>query len=277
MGAVKKVTLYTLLSIMGFFSVFPLLWMVATSFNSSGAIFKVPPTIIPDMLFKRGMWSNYVSIFKDYNFGRFTLNSTIVAFSAAVGQLITCSMAAFAFAKMQFKGKEILFGLLLATMMIPIEVTIIPEFLIMFKLHWLNTYLPLIVPSFLVGSFGTFLLREFFENVPDDLIDAAVIDGANSFAIYRRIFLPLAKTPLTALFLIAFMNNWNALLRPVLYIDKESLFTLTIGLTNFQSQYESQWNLLLAGSVVSILPLIVLYIFLQKYFVEGIAGTGIKG
>ncbi len=274
---VKKITFYTLLSIMGFFSVFPLLWMVATSFNSSGAIFKVPPTIIPDMLFKHGMWSNYVSIFKDYNFGRFTLNSTIVAFGAAIGQLITCSMAAFAFAKMQFKGKEILFGLLLATMMIPLEVTIIPEFLIMFKLHWLNTYLPLIVPSFLVGSFGTFLLREFFENVPDDLIDAAVIDGANSFAIYRKIFLPLAKTPLTALFLIAFMNNWNALLRPVLYIDKESLFTLTIGLTNFQSQYESQWNLLLSGSVVSILPLIILYIFLQKYFVEGIAGTGIKG
>ncbi|RKX51815.1 MAG: carbohydrate ABC transporter permease, partial [Thermotoga sp.] len=254
---VKKITFYTLLSIMGFFSVFPLLWMVATSFNSSGAIFKVPPTIIPDMLFKHGMWSNYVSIFKDYNFGRFTLNSTIVAFGAAIGQLITCSMAAFAFAKMQFKGKEILFGLLLATMMIPLEVTIIPEFLIMFKLHWLNTYLPLIVPSFLVGSFGTFLLREFFENVPDDLIDAAVIDGANSFAIYRKIFLPLAKTPLTALFLIAFMNNWNALLRPVLYIDKESLFTLTIGLTNFQSQYESQWNLLLSGSVVSILPLII--------------------
>jgi multiple sugar transport system permease protein len=274
---IRKITLYTLLSILGFISLFPFLWMLSTSFKTTGAVFSLPPQIVPDKLFKIGMWDNYKIVLGKYNFMRFTFNSIFVSFLASIGQLITCSLAGFAFARMQFKAQRIIFATLLATMMIPLEVTIVPEFIMMIKIGWVNTYAPLIVPSFMVGSFGTFLLTEFFKNIPQDLEDAATIDGCSSFRIYWNIFLPLAKPALATLFIIAFMNNWNALLRPVVYIEKRALFTLPIGLTSFQGAYQTSWNLLLAGSVISIIPLIVVYLFAQKYFIEGIATSGLKG
>lgn len=267
---------YGLLLFFSFLTIFPFLWMVITTFKSRGAIFSLPPQFYPDLLFQQGMWDSYVQVLTRYNFLRYTANSFFVATMAAIGQLLTASLAGFAFAKMTFRGSNLLFALLLSTTIIPIEVVIIPEFLLMARLQWLDTYLPLIVPSFLVGTLGTFMLREFFASIPDELVEAAVLDGASTFRIYRNIFLPLSLPALTTLFLIAFINNWNDLLRPVLYISTSSLRTVTIGLTTFQNEFGAQWNLLLSGAVISILPLLILYIFAQRYIVAGIATTGLK-
>jgi multiple sugar transport system permease protein len=267
---------YLLLIIFAFSTIFPFLWMVVTTFKSRGAIFSLPPTLVPDLLFQPDMWDAYTKVLTKYNFLRYTLNSFIVAGLAAVGQLMTASLAGFAFARMKFKGSALLFGILLATTMIPAEVVIIPEFLLMSRLNWLDTYLPLIVPSFLVGTFGTFMLREFFASIPDELVEAALLDGASTFRIYASIFLPLSMPARTTRFLIAFIHNWNDLLRPVLYISSSDLRTITVGLTTFQNEYGAQWNLLLAGAVISILPLLAVYILAQRYIVEGIATTGLK-
>ena len=268
--------MYLILLVLAFITVFPFLWMLLTTFKSSRAVFAIPPVWMPDKLFKPGMWDNYITVFTKHNFLRYTLNSVFVSFMAAAGQVITCSLAGFAFARMEFRGKNFFFGALLATSMVPVEVSIIPEFLLMIRLHWLNTYLPLIVPSFLTGSYGTFMLREFFANIPQDLEDAAAIDGASVFRIYYGIFLPLAGSALVTLFVLAFINNWNALLRPVFYISESHLRTLPLGLMAFKGMYESQWHLLLTGSVISIVPLLVLYIFAQRFIIEGIATTGLK-
>jgi multiple sugar transport system permease protein len=267
---------YLILLVFAFITIFPFLWMLLTTFKSSKAVFAIPPLWVPDKLFKPGMWDNYVTVFTKHNFLRYTFNSVFVSFMAAVGQVFTCSLAGFAFARMEFRGKNLFFGALLATSMVPVEVSIIPEFLMMIKLGWLNTYLPLIVPSFLTGAYGTFMLREFFANIPKDLEDAAAIDGASVFRVYYKIFMPLAGSALVTLFVLAFINNWNALLRPVFYISESHLRTLPLGLMAFKGAYESQWHLLLTGSVISILPLLILYIFAQRFIIEGIATTGLK-
>jgi len=267
---------YALLIVFALTTIFPFLWMLITTFKSRGAIFVLPPTFYPDMLFKPGMFDSYIQVLTKYNFMRYSANSAFVAGMAAIGQIFTASLAGFAFARMKFRGSTLLFGILLATTMIPVESVIIPEFLLIARLSWLDTYLPLIVPSFLVGTLGTFMLREFFAAVPDELVEAAVLDGASVFRVYWNIFLPISIPAMTTLFLIAFIANWNDLLRPVLYISTSSMRTVTIGLTTFQNEYGAQWNLLLAGAVVSILPLLIVYIFAQRYIVEGIATTGIK-
>lgn len=277
MKLLVKILTYTALIFVAFLTLFPFLWMITNSFNSSSNIFSIPPKIIPDKFMKPDMFSNYVTVLKEFNFGRYTLNSFIVAGGSALGQLATCTLAGFAFAFMAFRGKNIIFALLLGTMMIPVQVTIIPEFLLMMKLGWLDTFAPLIVPSVLVGSFGTFMFKEFFESMPTSLLDAGAIDGAGTFTMYFKLYLPQSQAQIATLFIIAFMNNWNDLLRPILYINTDKLQTVTMALTQFQSQYTAKWNLLLTGGVLSIIPLLLMYIFLQKYIIQGIASTGTKG
>lgn len=282
----RKSLSYIILTIFAFLTIFPFLWMLSTSFKSQQAIFTLSPQLIPDLLGEPEMWDNYSDVLTQHNFVRYTFNSFFVATMAAIGQIITSSLAGFAFARMDFRGKNLIFAILLSTALIPVEVSIIPEFLLGAKVFdpllapiggWMDTYLPLIIPSFMVGTFGTFLMREFFSTIPTELEEAAVIDGATTFRIYRSIFLPLSVPAMTTLFLIAFINNWNELLRPVLYISDRDLRTVTMGLTTFQGAYEAQWGLLMAGSVVSIVPLVIIYIFAQRWVVEGIATTGLKG
>jgi multiple sugar transport system permease protein len=267
---------YALLLMIGIVMAFPFYWMLATSFKTLDAVYEYPPGFVPKL-----DWAviseNYHAVLFKYNFLRYTGNSMLIATLASSGQLVTCSLAGFAFARMVFKAKEFLFALLIGTMLIPVEVVIIPEFVLMNKLRWVGTYLPLIVPSLLVGSTGTFLLRSFFENVPKELEEAAVVDGAGPFWIYWKVFLPLARSPLSALFIIAFLGNWNDLLRPLVYLNKQNMFTLPLGLISFVGEYTAQWNFLLAGAVVSIVPLLIIYFILQKQFIEGVAGVGIKG
>lgn len=274
---VRSATLsYVVLLFFAVLTVFPFVWMVLTTFKSRGNIFVLPPSIVPDRLFEADMFATYGEVLSQHDFGRYLINSAFVASMAGLGQIITASLAGFAFAKMEFRGAKLMFGLLVLSLMVPIEVTIIQEFFIVFRLGWLNTYLPLIVPSFLVGAFGTFMMRQFFRGIPQDLVDAAAVDGASPFRMYWAIFMPLARPALVTLFLIAFINNWNELLRPVLYISDSSLYTVTLGLAAFQGEYGAQWNLLLSAAVLAIIPLLVLYIFMQRYIVQGFVSSGIK-
>lgn len=269
----SKIFLYLLLILIAIIMIFPFYWMFITSLQPVQAVYKYPPEFFPS----HPTWDNYKEIFTKFNFMRYTLNSLFVATLAALGQLFTCSITGFAFARMHFKGKELLFGLILATIMVPVEVVIIPEFLLMKWFGWINTYLPLIVPSFLIGTTGIFLMRSFYENVPIELEEAAVIDGATPFQVYWRVFVPLSRTPLSALFIISFLINWNDLLRPLIYINSVEKFTLPLALINFQGEYSAQWNYLLAGAVVSVIPILVVYLLMQKQFIEGITSTGLKG
>ncbi|HKL59709.1 MAG TPA: carbohydrate ABC transporter permease [Sphaerochaeta sp.] len=257
--------------------VFPFLWMVSNSFMSDKNIFSVPPKFIPDLLFSDEMFDNYKDVFTKYNFGRYTFNSLWVYSLAAFGQILVCSFAGFALAKMKFRGRGVIFSLLLVTLMIPVQVTIIPEYFLFLKLDWLDTYLPLIIPSFLAGAFGTFMLKEFFNQVPSALFDAGIIDGVNAYQMFRQIYLPQASGPIATLFIIAFMNNWNDLLRPMLYLSNRNLYTVTVALSQFQNQYDVKWNLLLAGSILSVLPLLTVFAFCQRYIIENTMSSGIKG
>ncbi len=269
-----RVALIILISIV---AVFPFLWMLSNSFNSAQNIFKLPPSLIPDLLFKENMFENYVQVITEFNFGRYALNSLFVSSMAAIGQMFICSLAGFAFAMMRFKGRNLVFSALLLTLMVPVQVTIIPEYFLMMKLNWIDTYLPLIVPSFLAGAFGTFMLKEFFEQVPDAIFDAGVIDGANAFTMYKDVYAPQSVTPTVTLFIIAFMNSWNDLLRAMLYITTDSLQTVTLALMQFQGQYEAKWNLLLTGSVLSVLPLVILFIVCQRFIIENSMSSAVKG
>lgn len=289
---ISLISRYGLLLFVAFLMAFPFIWMVLTTFKSPSYLFAIPPTFFPDKVFEEGatwasIFSSYVPLFTEHNFILYTRNSFVVAFLAAIGQLFTSSLAGFAFARLQFWGSRALFGILLATALVPIEVTIIPEFLLaitvfdpifeFFGTKWIDSLLPLIVPSFFVGTTGTFLLREFFSQIPRELEEAAIIDGASVFGIYRYIYLPLSMPAMVTLFLLAFISNWNALLRAVIYVKSAEIRTLPIGLMAFQDEYTAQWDLLLSGSVVTIAPLIIVYIFMQRYIVEGIATTGLKG
>lgn len=257
--------------------IFPFLWMVSNSFMSDKNIFSVPPKFIPDLLFTHEAFDNYKNVFTRYNFGRYTFNSLWVYTLAAFGQVFVCSLAGFSLAKMRFRGKKIIFTFLIVTLMIPVQVTIIPEYYLFLKLNWMDTYLPLIIPSFLAGAFGTFMLKEFFNQVPSPLFDAGIIDGVNAYQMFKKIYLPQASGPIATLFIIAFMNNWNDLLRPMLYLSDRDLYTVTVALSQFQNQYNVKWNLLLAGSVLSVLPLLVVFAFCQRYIIENTMHSGIKG
>ena len=269
--------LYLLLLAVALFNLFPLVWMIITSFKSPGSAFRIPPDLYPDLLFTSDRFENYRQVLVEDSFIRYSANSFFIAVANAVGQVVTGSLAGFAFARMRFRGANLMFALLLGSAVIPTEVTIIPEFLLVYKLGWLETYLPLIVPSWLVGTLGTLLFREFFSTIPDELSEAASVDGANAFRIFWSVYLPLSKPAIATLFLIAFISAWNELLRPVLYVSEPTLRTVTIGLTSFQSEFDSDWEFLMAASVVTTLPLIVLYIVGQRWIVESIATRGLKG
>jgi multiple sugar transport system permease protein len=273
MNFIKKTVAYLLLTIGALTMIIPFLWMLSTALKETGELFCYPPVWIPKPL----VWENFIEVFDTLPFGIFFLNSLKVALLGTLGTLISCSSGAYAFARLRFPGKETLFTLVLLTMMIPGQVTMIPVFIVMRYLGWYDTHLPLWVPSFFGSAFGIFLLRQFFSSLPAELDDAAKIDGCNYFQIFLKIYLPLSKPALATLGVLTFMGSWNNLLGPVIYLKNIEKFTLTIGLSFFQGQFTTNYTLLMAGSLISILPILVVYIFAQKYFVQGIALTGIKG
>lgn len=262
---------YLVLIVLGLIFAVPFLWMVSSSLKRGIDVFVFPPKWIPSPV----MWSNYSELFRALPFGRFFWNSTYVAVLSTVGQVLSCSLAAYALSRPKFWGRNLIFYVLLATMMVPGQVTIIPRFLIMRA--WLDTHLPLYVPHFFGGAFGTFMLRQFFLNLPKELDDAAAIDGCGRLRTFLMIYLPLSKPALATLSLFVFMEAWNDLLGPIIYLSTPKKMTLTVGLTFFQGQYETEWHLLMAGAVVSIIPTIIVYLLAQKHFVSGIMVGSVKG
>lgn len=251
----------------------PFLWMVRSSVMTSAEMFYYPPKWVPTKF----LWSNYKEVVDFMPFGMFTLNSAYTSLLGTFGMLLTCCIAAYTFARMRFPGRDFIFAVLLACMMIPGQVTMIPTFLIMRKFGWMNTHLPLIIPNFFGGAFGIFMLRQFLATIPRDMDDAARIDGCGRLRTLFQILLPLLKPALATLAIFTFMGKWNDLLGPVLYLNDLDKMTLTVGLTMLQGQYGSKYNLIMCGAVISMLPVLVLYAFCQKYFVQGIVMSGIKG
>ena len=264
---------YALLVILAVIMVGPFVWMISASLQGQGDVFRVPPKWIPDP----PRFSNYSEIMDRMPFAQFFFNSAKVAGLATIGQVLSCSLAAYAFARMRFRGSSVIYIVLLATMMIPAQVTMIPSFMIMRFLGWIDSHNALIVPAFFGGAFGTFLLRQFFATIPQELEDAARIDGAGKLRIYWQIILPLSKPALATLALFTFMTYWGDLLGPVIYLSSAEKMTLTVGLANLQAgAMATRYDLLMAGALVSVVPMLVLFVVAQKWFVRGITMTGMK-
>jgi multiple sugar transport system permease protein len=264
---------YTILIAGAVAMIMPFVWMVSTSFKEAGSVFTYPPRWIP----ARFVLSNYLDAWRAAPFGRYFFNSLFVASAVTLGQLITCSLAAYSFARLDFPGKSVLFILFLSTMMIPLELTIIPSFLVLGELKWLDTYYALIVP-FTVSAFGTFLLRQTFMTIPQELEDAAKLDGCSRLGFLWWIMLPLSKPPLASLALFTFMDTWNDYLWPLIMTNSQEMRTLQIGLRFLVSQEGgSRWGMFMAATVMVSLPIIASYLLVQKQFVKGIAFTGFRG
>ena len=271
-----RISAYVVLIIGALSMIMPFLWMVTTSLKTLNAIFVQPKNwiqmFVPTML----VWQNYVDAWTKVPFGQFYLNSIIVGLAVTVGQVFTSSLAAYAFARLTFPGRDKLFFAYLATMMIPGSVTMIPVYVLMRVFGWVDTYQALIIPA-IFSAYGTFMLRQFFMTLPKDLEDAAKIDGCGFFRIYMTIILPLSKPALATLTVFTFMGNWGSFMWPLLVTNTMTMRTLPIGLESFKTQYSTDWHLLMAGSVMVMLPIVIIFIFTQRYFVESIKLTGVKG
>lgn len=262
---------YLLLGLGTVIMVAPFLWMISTAFKLPADQFN--GRLLPDPL----TFQNFPKLWEAIPISRLLFNSFKIALLNTVGQLLTCSMAGFVFAVVRFRFRESMFALLLATLMIPPQMTYIPNFIIFKWLGLIGTQAPLWLPAFWGGAFGTFLMRQYFLSIPIDLAEAARVDGASLAQIFWQIYLPLGKPALAALTIFTFLFAWNDLLAPLIYLPTDlDQTTLTVGLALFQTQYGGKWTLMMAGSLVSIAPIITVYCFAQRQFIEGIAMTGIK-
>jgi multiple sugar transport system permease protein/sn-glycerol 3-phosphate transport system permease protein len=255
--------------------VLPLAWMISTSLKRQMDVFVLPPKWIP----APPQWGNYAEIFESAPFDRYLLNSAIITGLSVFGSVLSCSLAAYGFARLRFPGREVLFVMILSTLMLPESVTLIPRFVIFEKLGWLNSFKPLIVPSFFGGAFQIFLLRQFFRTIPVDLEDAARLDGAGTLRIFATIVLPLSKPALVTTAIFSFIFTWNDFLRPLLYLNTEDKYTVAIGLLNFtgSDRIGPQMHLLMAASFLATLPVLIVFLLAQRLFVKGIVFSGIKG
>jgi ABC-type glycerol-3-phosphate transport system permease component len=262
---------YALLCLGSVVAVGPFVWMVATAFKLPADQFS--RSLIPSP----ATLENFSQLWDKLPFTRLILNSLGIAILTTVGQLLTCSMAGFVFAVVRFRGREALFLGLLATLMIPPQVTLVPNFILFRWMGLIGTQTPLWLPAFWGGAFGTFLLRQYFRTIPIDLAEAARVDGASLLWIFWGIYLPLARPALAALAVFTFLASWNDLLGPLIYLPADlEKTTITVGLALFQSQYAGRWTVMMAGALVSILPMIALFFVAQRQFIEGIALSGVR-
>jgi multiple sugar transport system permease protein len=256
--------------------VFPFLWMVSSSFKTSTEIFEFPPTLVPDIW----RWQNFVAVFQYQPFARQYFNSLYIAVTVTVLTVILASLAGYAFARIRFKGSTLIFFLLLSALMMPTEVTIIPNFFLMRTLRLVNTHIPLIVlPVFgASGVVATFLMRQFFLSIPHDLEDAAMIDGLGRFGIFWRIALPISRPALAAVSILTFLYSWNSFLEPLVFVNDLAMFTLPLALNNFTDTYGlPMWHLQLAATTLSVVPILVVYVLAQRQVVESFTMSGMKG
>lgn len=251
----------------------PLFWMVSTSLKESTQVFTNPPQWLPNPV----VWNNYAEAVTKIDYLRYSGNTLLVSVTSMIGSMLSASMVAFSITKIEWFGKKLIFPLVLGSMMLPYQVTMIPVYIIWRDLGLTGTYLPLIIPYFLGSSYYVFLLRQFSMTVPNALFEAATIDGASYGKQYLTIMLPLIKPAITSVGIFTFLGSWSDFLGPLIYINNERNYTLTLGLYAFVSEHSVDWHLLMAASVVFVIPVIIIFFFAQKQFIEGITLTGIKG
>jgi multiple sugar transport system permease protein len=265
---------YILLLTGAAFCILPLVWLIRSSLMSTGQIFAIPAEWIP----KPFRWDNYKEAMTNLPFGKYFINTIIITAGNMAGVLITSSVCAYSFARLKWPGRNKIFALLIASMLLPGAVTIIPTFIGWRILGGIDTFYPLIVPAwFGGGAFNIFLLRQFYMGLPKELDEAALVDGANHFQIFTKIILPLSKPPLIVVGLFTFMGTWNDFFTPLIYLNTDTKFPVALGLQAYQSTYSSNWNYIMAASTVITIPVIIVFLIGQKYFIEGIATTGLKG
>lgn len=268
----RKAVLYAFMTMLAVGMLIPFFWMLSTSLKDGNNVFQFPPDWIPDPL----KWSNYKEVWKVVPFMAFALNSFLLALCVTCGQVFTSAFAAFSFARLEWPGRDKVFFSYLATMMIPSAVTMIPLFLLLRWLGWIDSYKAIIIPG-MFTAYGTFMLRQFFMGLPRDLEDAARIDGCNLWTIFWNVTLPLSKPALATLGIFTFLGNWRNFQWPLIVLQSSEKMTLPVGLAYFMGEHSTKWNLLMAGSLMSIIPLVMVFLIGQKFFVKGIQLGGIKG
>ncbi|MBO9599408.1 MAG: carbohydrate ABC transporter permease [Cohnella sp.] len=251
--------------------VFPFVWMLSGAFKDPLEVVKMPPQLLPS----HWNFDNFEKIEKFFPLDRFLFNSIAVAVATTVLQLLVCTMSAYVFAKIPFKGRGAIFLMFLATMMIPAQVTLVPLFILFSKTDLIDTYAGLILPG-IFSAYGTFLMRQNILTIPNDLLEAAFMDGASYYRVFGSVIVPLVKPTLAALTIFAFMSSWNNFLWPLIAVNSQELMTLPIGLSKLQGKWSTEWNVLMAGNVVSFVPIFAVYLFAQRYFIKGMTMTGIK-
>lgn len=271
LGTVSK---YLLLIFFGAFFVLPWFWMISTSLKNAEELAVYPIIWIPDPI----RWDNYLEAFRRAEFARFLGNTMLVAFPSVLGAVASNALVAYGFARIRWPGRDLFFGMLLATLILPGFVTFIPLYLIFKELNWINTYLPLVVPTFFGNPFFVFLLRQFFMSLPEELADAARVDGASELRIFSQIILPLSRPALAVVALFQFIASWNDYFGPLIYINDKALYTISLGIANMRASYGfSNFAWIMAATCMSVLPIILLFFFAQRTFIEGIALSGLKG
>ena len=251
----------------------PIYWMVATSLKTTPEVFQIPPVWWP----VDPLWNNYPDALNVFPFVTYAINTLRIAAPVAIGTTISSALVAYGFSRLRWPGRDIVFYLVLATLMIPTWVTLVPLYILFNNIGWVNTYRPLVVPSFFGDAFSIFLLRQFFLRQPQDLVDAARVDGASHLRIFAQIILPLSRPALAVVALFAFINAWTDFFNPLIYLSNPDKYTLQLGLFNFFSQHFVNWPGFMAASVVVLLPVAILFFLTQKTFIEGITFTGIRG
>lgn len=271
---VRRTALYAVMVVLAFVFLIPMIWLVSTSLKSQGQVFAYPPVWIPDPL----QWGNYVEAMSRAPLLVWLANTVMITVLALAGTLLSSSLVAFGFARLRFPGRRVLFVLLLSTMMLPDVVTLVPQFVLFRSIGWVDTFLPLIVPSFLGGgAFNIFLVRQFYLTIPRDFDEAARLDGASNLRIWWHIILPLSRPVLVAVGIFSFVYHWNDFLLPLIYLQSEGNKTLALGLRAFISPTDASWNISMAASMFLVIPVLIVFFVAQRQFIRGVVMTGIQG
>ena len=270
---VERGILYFILALLALIYGVPFFWLVSSSLKTSTELYQLPVVWVP----KAPQWDNYVKAVTAFPFLKYLGNTMIIVVCNIVGSVLSCTLVAYGFARIRWKGRNALFMVVLMTMMLPFQVTMIPLFMIFRQFGWIGTFAPLTVTPFFGNAFFIFLLRQFFVTIPNELSEAARIDGANEFMIFARICLPLVKPAVTTVSIFAFLNSWNDFIGPLIFLSKDTLYTLSIGVQQIMSVNDPRWNLLMAIGVLMTVPVLLVFSLLQKYFIQGISFSGIKG
>ena len=269
MSKKTKAVIYILLTVVAIYFLAPFVYMLFTTFKTEAEAIAYPPTLFPE----KWNWQNFIDAWNSQPFGTYFMNSVIVTVLTTVGQILSCSLVAYGFARFNFKGKNVLFMILLATMMIPWDVTMIPQYMEFNLLGWINTLKPLIVPAFFGSAYYIFLMRQFLMGIPKDYEEAARLDGANAFKIYWKIFMPILKPSLILVGVLNMLTVWNDYLGPLIFLQDRSKYTLALGLASFKGVHDTQIIPMLCITVIMIIPPIIIFIIAQKYIVEGTSGS----